>query len=153
MGVPCFDAKMLAGSMKRIRTMYGMEEKKAKGKSGAAPSILTSRQRWVFCSLPNMVLMLFIHPASAFASKPGTPISLAFSAITLCFFSFRLVCTCRHLCCTGWMISPPLRKVHLLSRVEHLGDGVFLLPVASFAEFSSSSLPEGGASVCVGYTD
>ena len=44
MGVQGFNAKMLAGWMKSMRTMYGKEEKKAKGKSGAAPPILTSRQ-------------------------------------------------------------------------------------------------------------
>ena len=44
MGVRGFDAKMLAGWMKSMRTMYDKEEKKAKGKSGAAPHILTSRQ-------------------------------------------------------------------------------------------------------------
>ena len=38
-----FDFKMLAGWMKSMRTMYGREEK-AKGKSVAAPPILTSRQ-------------------------------------------------------------------------------------------------------------
>ena len=47
MGVRGFDAKMLAGWMKSMRTMYGKEEKKAKGKSGAAPPVLTSRQHWV----------------------------------------------------------------------------------------------------------
>ena len=46
MGVRGFDAKMLAGWMKSVRTMYGKEEK-AKRKSGAAPPVLTSRQRWV----------------------------------------------------------------------------------------------------------
>ena len=44
MGVRDFDAKMLAGWMKSMRTKYGKEEKKAKGESGAAPPILTSRQ-------------------------------------------------------------------------------------------------------------
>ena len=43
MGVRRFDAGMLAGWMKSMRTMHGKEEK-AKGKSGAAPPILTSRQ-------------------------------------------------------------------------------------------------------------
>ena len=47
LGVRGFDAKMLAGWMKSMRTMYGKEEKKAKGKSGAAPPVLTSRQHWV----------------------------------------------------------------------------------------------------------
>ena len=37
MGVWGFNAKMLAGWMKSMRTMYGKEEKKAKGKSGTAP--------------------------------------------------------------------------------------------------------------------
>ena len=40
-----FDAEMLAGWMKSMRTIYGKE--KAKGTYGAAPSILTSRQRSV----------------------------------------------------------------------------------------------------------
>ena len=35
-----FDAKILAGWMKSMRTMYG-KEKKVKGKSGAAPLVLT----------------------------------------------------------------------------------------------------------------
>ena len=47
MEVWCFDAKMLAGWMKSMRMIYGKEEKKAKGKSGAAPPVLTSRLRWV----------------------------------------------------------------------------------------------------------
>ena len=42
-GVRRFDAKMLAGWIKGMRTMYG-KEKTAKGKSGAAPPVLTSRQ-------------------------------------------------------------------------------------------------------------
>ena len=37
MGVWGFNAKMLAGWMKGMRNMYGKEEEKAKGKSGAAP--------------------------------------------------------------------------------------------------------------------
>ena len=41
MGVLGFDATMLAGWMKSMRTMYGKEEKKVKGKSGDAPPILT----------------------------------------------------------------------------------------------------------------
>ena len=47
MGVPGFDVVMLVGWMKSMRTMYGKEEKKAKGKSKAASPVLTSRQRWV----------------------------------------------------------------------------------------------------------
>ena len=47
MGVTGFDAAMLAGWMKSMRTMYSKKEKKAKGKSGAAPPVLNSRQRWV----------------------------------------------------------------------------------------------------------
>ena len=42
-GVWGFDAKMFAVWMKSMRMMYG-KEKKANGKSGAAPPILTSRQ-------------------------------------------------------------------------------------------------------------
>ena len=42
MGVRGFDAAMLAGWMKSMKTMYGKEEK-AQGKSGAAPHVLTSR--------------------------------------------------------------------------------------------------------------
>ena len=42
-GVRGFDAKMLDGWMKSMRTMYGQEKKKAKEKSGAAPPVLTSR--------------------------------------------------------------------------------------------------------------
>ena len=56
MGVRGFDAKMLAGWMKSMRTMYGKKEKKAKGKSGAAPPVLTSRQRWVVDTFH------FLHP-------------------------------------------------------------------------------------------
>ena len=50
MGVRGFDAAMLAGWMKSMKTiiLYGKEEKKSKGKSGAAPPILTSWQWWVF---------------------------------------------------------------------------------------------------------
>ena len=44
MAVQGFDAGMLAGWMKSMRIMYGKEEKKAKGKSGAAPLVFTSRQ-------------------------------------------------------------------------------------------------------------
>ena len=47
MGVRGFDAAMLVGWMKNMRTMYGKDEKKYKGKSSAAPPILTSLQRWV----------------------------------------------------------------------------------------------------------
>ena len=47
MGVLGFDARMLDRWMKSTRTIYGKEEKKAKEKSGAAPPILNSRQRWV----------------------------------------------------------------------------------------------------------
>ena len=46
MGVRGFDAAMLAGWVKSMQTMYGKEEK-YKGKSGAAPPILTSWQCWV----------------------------------------------------------------------------------------------------------
>ena len=42
-----FDAGMLTGWMKSMWTMYGKEEKKSKGKSGAAPPILTVHQKWV----------------------------------------------------------------------------------------------------------
>ena len=45
MVVRSFDAAMLAGWMKR--TMYSKVEKKAMGKSGAAPPVLTSRQPYV----------------------------------------------------------------------------------------------------------
>ena len=55
-GVQGLDAKMLAGWMKSMRTMYGKEEKKAKGKSGAAPPVLTSRQLWVVKTFH------FLHP-------------------------------------------------------------------------------------------
>ena len=44
MGVRGFHAKLLAGWMKSMRTMYGKDKNKAKGKSGAATPILTSRQ-------------------------------------------------------------------------------------------------------------
>ena len=37
MGVWGFDAGMLAGWIKSMGTKYGKEEKRAKGKSGAAP--------------------------------------------------------------------------------------------------------------------
>ena len=37
----------MLGWMKSMRTMYGKEEKQSKGKSGAAPPILTDQQRWV----------------------------------------------------------------------------------------------------------
>ena len=47
MAVRGFDANMLAGWMKNMRTMYGKEEKKAKWKSGTAPPVLTSRHRLV----------------------------------------------------------------------------------------------------------
>ena len=47
MGVQGFDAAMLASWMKSIRTMYGKQEKKSKGKSGAAPPFLISWQCWV----------------------------------------------------------------------------------------------------------
>ena len=46
MGVQGFDVAILARWMKSMRKMYGKEEK-AKGKSGAAPTVLTSRQCWV----------------------------------------------------------------------------------------------------------
>ena len=57
MGVRSFDAAMLAGWMKSMRTMYGKEEK-AKGKSGAAPlsSPLGSTGWWTpssFCDLTS----------------------------------------------------------------------------------------------------
>ena len=41
MGVQGFDAAMLAGWMKNMRTMYGKEKKKEKGKSDLLP--LSSR--------------------------------------------------------------------------------------------------------------
>ena len=41
MGVSGLHAAMLSGWMKSMRTMYDKEEKKSKGKSGAAPRILT----------------------------------------------------------------------------------------------------------------
>ena len=46
---------MLAGWMKSIQTMY-VKEKKSKGKSGAAPPILTSQQCWVLDTFT------FLHP-------------------------------------------------------------------------------------------
>ena len=42
MGVPGFDAKVLAGWMKSMRTMLGKEQKKAKGKSARPSSPLGS---------------------------------------------------------------------------------------------------------------
>ena len=51
MGVRGFDA-----AMQSMRTMYGKEEKKSKGKSGAAPPILTRWQCWVLDTFA------FVHP-------------------------------------------------------------------------------------------
>ena len=56
LGVRGFDAGMLMGWMKSMRTMYSKEEKKSKGKSGAAPPILTVRQKWVLDTFS------FLHP-------------------------------------------------------------------------------------------
>ena len=46
-----FVARMLAGLMMSMKTMYGKEEKKDKGKSGAVPPVLPSKQRWVIETL------------------------------------------------------------------------------------------------------
>ena len=48
-GVRGFDATMLHGWMKSMRTMYG-KEKKSKGKSGADAAILMPHQQWVLDS-------------------------------------------------------------------------------------------------------
>ena len=47
MEVRVFNAGMLMGWMKSMQTMYDKEEKKSKGKSGAAPPILSVHQKWV----------------------------------------------------------------------------------------------------------
>ena len=72
-----------------------------------------------FYSLPYMVLMLVIQPASILASKPLTPISLALSAISLSFFFFLLYVA---FIVQAQVLPPPISKLLLLMLVEHLGD-------------------------------
>ena len=90
---------------------------------GAAPDF-----PFAFFSLPYIILMLFIHTANIFASKPHTP-SPRPCLLSPCPFSPSFCIFVAFVVLAG-VLPPPLSKLLFLMLVKHLGDGGHL-PTAS----------------------